>query len=213
MNLTIKLGLGASLLFGLPAFLAAAAPVEKIHNSKVRVVEQTLAPGEALSLPPENPGVVVYFDDGSVETTPADAAPRLEAVKRGQAIFEPAGSGALKNAGSSDLHLVWTEYLGAGNSEMWGRTGLAPHYTLLFENQYGRVYDIRIPAQSYEPLHTHHDRVVVSLSGAQLEHIMQDGRKEKSSLKTGDIVWRLAATHVGHNLGQTDLWVIAIEPK
>ena len=26
-------------------------------------------------------------------------------------------------------------------------------------------------------------------------------------------VWRLAATHVGHNLGKTDLWVIAVEPK
>jgi hypothetical protein len=207
-----KLSLGAALLLGLPVFLAAA-PIEKILNPKVRVVEQTLAPGEALPLPSDKPGVVVYFDDGSVETTRGDGAPRMEAVKRGEAVFESAGPGALKNSGSSDLRVVWTQYLGAGTSETWGRTGLAPHYTLLFENQYGRVYDIRIPAQSYEPLHTHHDRVVVCLSGAQLEHIMLDGRKEVSSLKTDEVVWRLAATHVGHNLGLTDLWVIAIEPK
>jgi hypothetical protein len=32
-------------------------------------------------------------------------------------------------------------------------------------------------------------------------------------LKTGEIAWRRATTHVGHNLGKTDLWVIGIEPK
>jgi hypothetical protein len=42
---------------------------------------------------------------------------------------------------------------------------------------------------------------------------MLDGSKEKSSLQTGDIFWRLAATHIGHDIGLTDLWVIAIEPK
>lgn len=26
-------------------------------------------------------------------------------------------------------------------------------------------------------------------------------------------VWRLGATHTGHNLGHTNLWVIAVEPK
>ena len=37
--------------------------------------------------------------------------------------------------------------------------------------------------------------------------------QEISTLKTGEIAWRRGATHVGHNLGKTDLWVIAIEPK
>jgi hypothetical protein len=55
--------------------------------------------------------------------------------------------------------------------------------------------------------------VVVSLSGAELEHILPDGTKQPSTLKTGEVVWRLGATHIGHNLGHTDLWVIAIEPK
>jgi hypothetical protein len=112
------------------------------------------------------------------------------------------------------LRIVRTEYLGKGNSaETWGATGLAPNYNLLFENQYGRVYDIRMAAGKSEPLHTHHDRVVVCLSGAELQHEMPDGRTEVSTLKTGEIAWRRAATHIGHNLGKTDLWVIAIEPK
>jgi quercetin dioxygenase-like cupin family protein len=111
------------------------------------------------------------------------------------------------------LRIVRTEYLGKGRSETWGAAGLAPNYKLLFENQYGRVYDIKIAAGMSEPLHTHHDRVVVCLSGAELQHEMPDGRKETSTLKTGEIAWRRGATHVGHNLGNTDLWVIAIEPK
>ena len=37
--------------------------------------------------------------------------------------------------------------------------------------------------------------------------------KEKSTLKTDEIAWRLGGTHVGHNLGKTDLWVLAFEPK
>ena len=212
MNPTIKLCVGAALLLGLPVFLAAA-PVEKILNPKVRVVEQTLAPGDTLTLTGQNPGVIVSMDDGLIETARTDRATTQDAVRRGQAIFEVAGHAELKNRGASAVTLVWTEYLTAGSPEIWGKTGLAPHYTLLSENQYGRVYDIRISAQSYEPLHSHHDRVVVCLSGAELEHIMPDGRKEKSSLQTGDILWRLATTHVGHDIGLTDLWVIAIEPK
>jgi hypothetical protein len=96
---------------------------------------------------------------------------------------------------------------------MWGMTGLAPNYKMLVEDRYARAYDIKIPAQTFEPQHTHHDRVVVSLSGAELEHILPDGTKQPSTLKTGEVVWRLGATHIGHNLGHTDLWVIAIEPK
>jgi hypothetical protein len=191
----------------------AGVQTEKVRNDKVLVVEQTLAPGEALSLPGERAGIVVYLDAGSVETTPAQGKSRTEAVQRGEAVFQPPQYGTMKNAGSAALRVVWTEYLGKGSSEMWATAGLAPNYKVIFENQYGRVYDIRVTAGTSEPLHSHHDRVVICLSGAELEHILPDGRKETATLKTGEIAWRLATTHVGHNLGKTDLWVIAIEPK
>ena len=191
-----------------------AAPLEKIRNEHVRVVEQTLAPGETLARLGGVAGVVVYLDAGTVEISPAGGGmARSEIVSRGGTVFQPALARDIKNSGSSALRVVWTEFLGAGSAEIWGRTGLAPHYTLLFENQYVRVYDIRIPAESFEPQHTHHDRVVVCLSGAELEHILPDGHKETSTLQTGEIAWRRGATHIGHNLGKTDLWVIAIEPK
>ena len=55
--------------------------------------------------------------------------------------------------------------------------------------------------------------VVICFSGARMEHILPDGRTEPSTLQTGEIAWRRGATHIGHNLDKTDLWVIAIEPK
>ena len=191
----------------------AVTQTEKVRNEKVLVVDQTLAPGDTVALSAERPSVVVYFDDGSIEVSSELGTARTETVKRGDTVFRSPQGGIVKNAGSSALRIVRTEYLGKGGPETWGTDGLAPHYSLLFENQYGRVYDIKMAAGKSEPLHSHHDRVVICLSGAELEHIMPDGRKETSSLKTGEIDWRRAATHVGHNLGRTDLWVIAIEPK
>jgi len=105
------------------------------------------------------------------------------------------------------------EFLGNGNPETWGMTGLSPNYKMIFENRYARVYDIKIPAGTKEPQPTHHDRVVICLSGAELSHLLPDGRDEPSTLKTGEIVWRRGGTHVGRYLGTTDLWVIAVEPK
>ena len=200
------------ILFFAPGVFAATQ-TERIRNEKVLAVEQSVAPGESASLPAWRAGVFVYLDDGSIETSPAGGKPRAEAVKRGETVFQPPQAGGLKNVGTSPLRIVWTEYLGEGSLEIWGATGLTPNYNLLFENQYGRVYEIKIAAGISEPLHTHHDRVVVCLAGAELEHILPDGRKETSTLKTGEVVWRRGTTHVGHNLGRTDLWVIAIEPK
>jgi hypothetical protein len=188
--------------------VAFAASVEKVRNDKVVVTEETLGPGESDATPDKLPSVVVYMSAGKVEDRG-----HTQTVKEGQTMFEVAQKGTLKNAGFAPLHFTRIEFLGAGKQETWGASGLSPHYVMLLENQYVRAYDIKIPAQTFEPQHTHHDRVVVCLSGAELEHILPDGSKQPSTLKTGEVGWRLGATHTGHNYGQTDLWVIAVEPK
>jgi quercetin dioxygenase-like cupin family protein len=134
-------------------------------------------------------------------------------VGKGEIAGFLAAAPAIRNMGSGPLHFVRVEFLTAGRDETWGKTGLAPKYLVMHEDRYERTYLIKIPAGAYEPQHTHHDRVVVCLSGAELEHILPDGTKQPSTLKTGEVVWRPGATHVGHNLGHTDLWVIAVEPK
>src|SRR5664279_5439421 len=108
-------GLAAILLF-VPAALAVTQ-TEKVRNDKVLVVEQTLAPGDAVSLSTDRPGVLVYLNDGRIEATPVGRKLRTEAVKRGEAVFQPSRSGVVKNVGSSELRIVSVEYLDKGALE------------------------------------------------------------------------------------------------
>jgi hypothetical protein len=190
-------------LLAIPLAFAAAAETEKIRNPHAIVTEDVLAPGESRSIRGDLPSVTVYCQAGSVNSA---------AVKQGEAAFLPSQAYTLKNTGTSPIRIVHVEFPGKGSDDTWGLTGI-PHYKLLLENRYARVYNIQVAAGSVEPLHTHKDRVVICLSGAELVHTFPDGREEPATLKSGQIDWRLGATHIGHNIGKTDLWVVAIEPK
>jgi len=209
----MKRFLGIALSLAALPSLSAASSVQKISNRRVIVTEETLAPGEVASLPSARPNVIVYFTGDQVEVVPASGKGAKEAVRRGKTAFEPAGTKSLKNVGSSQLKYVRIEFLTSGKQETWGKTGLPSNYKILVENRYVRAYDIRIAPHSYEPRHTHRDRVVISLSGATLEHVLPNGQKQPVNLRAGEIVWSLEATHVGHNMGSTELWVICVEPK
>jgi quercetin dioxygenase-like cupin family protein len=193
------------------SLLPAITENERIRNPHVTATEYTLAPGEVLAME-SKPAVTVYFDGGTLAGG-SEFDDKKRTVERGEAVFTPAGPQTIRNAGSSHIHFVRIELPGSPSKETWGSAGLPPNYKLLFENSFTRVYDIRIPAHSDEKQHTHHDRVVVCLSGAKLRHEMPDGREETATLETGEIAWRRGATHIGHNLGDTPLWVIAVEPK
>ena len=186
---------------------------EKVSNNKVHVVEYTLAPGERVALAPKNTSVIVVFSGDHANLGFADGSKRATEIKRGMTVAEAADWNALENTGSSPIDLVRIEFLTSGLEETWGMKGLSPNYKLLAEDRENRSYDIQIPAHAIEPQHTHHDRVVVCLQGATLEHILPNGSKEPSTLRAGEVAWRNGGTHIGHNLGETNLWVIAVEPK
>ncbi len=211
MHLRTSIAATALLLAVIPA--ASASSVEKIRNQKVIVTEDTLAPGQSEPTPDTLPSVIVYMAGDAALIAPTHGKPHKVAIKEGETVYQSPQPGTITNTGASPLHFVRIQFLTAGSPETWGTSGLAPNYKLLLENDYARAYDIKIPAQTREPQHTHHDRVVVALSGAQLEHTLPSGEIQPSTLQTGEIVWRLGGTHIGHNLGNTDLWVIAIEPK
>jgi hypothetical protein len=182
------------------------------RNDKVIVTEEALAPGEQETVAGEHASVVVFLSGDAVQGKYVDGRQRQDAVRRGEVLNEAAGRRIVTNTGHAPLKLVRVEFLTAGSDETWGTTGL-PNYKVLFEDQHSRTYEIRIAAHAVEPQHTHHARVVVCLNGAQLEHVLPDGSKQSSTMKTDEVAWREGQTHTGHNLGDTDLWVIAIEPK
>lgn len=190
-----------------------AATMENFKNDRVVVTEVRLAPGEHEAISGRHASVVVYLAGYEAQIKFPDGKTRRESIVRGETLREPAEAGVLTNTGHEPLHLVRVEFLTAGSNEIWGRTGLAPTSQMIFEDKLERAYNIRVAAHASEPEHTHHDRVVVCLSGAKLEHILPDGSVQPSTLKTDEVSWRLAQTHKGHNLGDTDLWVVAIEPK
>jgi hypothetical protein len=192
---------------------ATPKAAQRLRNEKVSVTDVVLRPGESETVSPKRPGVTVYFQSGSLEVMPVGGRAAKVAVQRGETRRETAAPRIVRNTGSSELHYARVDFLGSGSTETWGAGGLAPHYKMIYEDRLARVYDIRIPAHTNEPQHTHHDRVVICLSGAKLSHLYPDGREEPSTLATGEVAWRRGATHIGQNLGDTDLWVIAIEPK
>lgn len=212
MSQLIPLACIAFLLIAAPA-ASAATSTEKIRNEKVIVTEQVLEPGESASLPGHRPALLVFFSGDAAEFTSAQGDVRRNIVKRGETVFQANGESSVKNVGATKLDFMRTEFLTEGSAETWGTSGLSPHYAMILEDRYARTYNIEIPPQTFEPQHTHHARIVICLSGAELEHILPNGEKQPSTLKSGEIAWRPAATHIGHNFGQTPLWVIAIEPK
>ena len=201
------------LLLALAPLAASAAGTEPVRNNRVAVQDVTIQPGESEAWRGSHPVVLVYFTDGSLSMAAGSGKPVAQKVKRGDTVFVEAQSRTVLNLGPSPIHFARIEFLGSGLAETWGNTGLAPNYNVLIENRYTRTYDIRIPAGTNEPQHTHHERVVVCLQGALLRHLLPDGTQEPSNLKDGEIAWRRAATHIGQNLGKTDLWVIAVELK
>ncbi len=194
---------------------APAAEGEKLRNDKVAVYEGAMQPGATVTVDRDLASVTVYSRGGIVEVALEGEKPTKQAVKRGDVVFRPAKRQVLRNAGSTEVRFVRVEFLGSGTPKTapWGAEGLSPNYRVLVENQYARVYNIAIPAEADEPQHSHKDRVVVCLMGSQIMHLMPDGRREPSSLKTGETAWRRGGTHIGQNLGKTNFWAIAVEPK
>jgi hypothetical protein len=205
--------IGAGLLFVAAAAPSFATTKEDFRNEKVIVTEEALAPGEQETVAGEHASVVVFLSGDAVQGKYVDGRQRQDAVLRGEVLNEAAGRRIVTNVGHTALRLVRVEFLTAGGDDTWGMTGLPPNYKVFFEDLHSRTYEIRIAPHAWEPQHTHHARVVVCLNGAQLEHVLPDGSIQPSTLKTDEVTWREGQTHKGHNLGDTDLWVIAIEPK
>lgn len=193
--------------------LSFAGETEKVRNDKIVAWEDSLKPGEKIESSSAKPALLLCLGDGRLEVTPHGGKRTVLDTKAGKVKFEPAGVDEIRNASQSELRILRVGFNEQGSSERWGRTGLSSHYTVLLENDLVRVYDIFIPANSNEPQHTHKNRIVVCLSGAELTHLFPDGRTEVSTLKTGEVVWRKGSTHIGQNHSANDFHAIAIEPK
>jgi hypothetical protein len=84
---------------------------------------------------------------------------------------------------------------------------------LVLENDFVRVFDIRVPPGVVEPMHSHARGITIALSDYQIETTDANGKLSRSQSKLGDVRWAEAVTHTARNTGTTEQRVIRIELK
>jgi hypothetical protein len=84
---------------------------------------------------------------------------------------------------------------------------------LLFENQFVKVIDDRIPPGVTEPMHRHRHGVTVYLDAYTAEQVSQAGETTIGERMAGTAAWGEAVVHTVKNIGRTPSHTIRIELK
>lgn len=84
---------------------------------------------------------------------------------------------------------------------------------LIIENEFVRVFDIRVPPGVFEPMHSHARGITIALSDYQNETGDANGKVSRGQSRLGDVRWVEAVTHTARNTGSTEQRVIRIELK
>ena len=85
---------------------------------------------------------------------------------------------------------------------------------LIFENQYARVIEERVPPGVSQPKHRHGRGVLIPLANSDVESVDDPGGKPvRRQLKFGEAGWREPVVHAVKNVGSTELLNIRIELK
>ncbi len=86
-------------------------------------------------------------------------------------------------------------------------------YKVILENDRVRVLEYRdSPGQRTSP-HHHPDYVLCALSSFKRKFVLPDGREAVRDVRTGDVVWGKAHSHIGENVGSADTYVVIVELK
>jgi hypothetical protein len=85
---------------------------------------------------------------------------------------------------------------------------------LVLDNEFVRVFDIRLPPGVSEPKHSHARGVTIALSDYDNETVTYPGGKvNRSHTKFGEVRWAEPVTHEARNTGTTEQHVIRVELK
>jgi hypothetical protein len=91
---------------------------------------------------------------------------------------------------------------------------LAPdNYRLLLENDFVRVFDVRIRPGEKLRLHANGPSVIYVLNDGRMQHTYEDGSTKVKTAVSGAVVWDEAEAHETTNVGDTDVHSIKIELK
>jgi hypothetical protein len=85
---------------------------------------------------------------------------------------------------------------------------------LIFENQFARVIEERVPPGVAQPKHRHGHGVLIPLANSDIESVDDPGGQPvRRHLQYGEAGWREPVVHAVQNVGKTELLNIRIELK
>jgi len=86
-------------------------------------------------------------------------------------------------------------------------------YKVVIENDRVRVLEYRdSPGQRTSP-HHHPDYVLCAVSDFKRKFVLSDGREAVREVRSGNVAWGKAHSHIGENVGSTDTHVLIVELK
>jgi quercetin dioxygenase-like cupin family protein len=87
-------------------------------------------------------------------------------------------------------------------------------HRLLFQNEYLRVIEAKVPAGKDEPRHSHPHGITVYLADYEVEtKTLPDNKVTRSTRRFGTVTWSEAIVHEVKNVGNTASHAIRIELK
>lgn len=87
-------------------------------------------------------------------------------------------------------------------------------HKLLFENNFVRVIEAKVPAGKTEPRHKHPRGVTVYLASYEIEQkTFPDQKLARAQRKFGTVTWSDAVVHEVRNVGKTESYSVRVELK
>jgi hypothetical protein len=220
-----------ALLFA--AGLCAAQPQPKtptqktvFENEFVRVVELRVPPGVSEARHSHARGVTVALSayDNEMIAFPGGAVTKRH-TNFGEVRWAEPVTHEARNTGTTEQRVLRVELKhdapGGVSSVASGKPDpldslivCKDTQKLIFENQFARVIEERVPPGVAQPKHRHGHGVLIPLANSEVESVDDpDGQPVRRQLQFGQASWREPVVHAVTNVGTTELLNIRIELK
>jgi hypothetical protein len=197
-----------------------------LENEFVRVVELRVPPGVFEAKHSHARGVTVALSAYDNEMT---AFPAGTVTKRhtnfGEVRWAEPVTHEARNTGTTEQRVLRVELKRDTPNQVSGSTNGTPDpldslvvckdtQKLIFENQFARVIEERVPPGVAQPKHRHGHGLLIPLANSDVESVDDPGgQPTRRHLQFGEAGWREPVVHAVRNVGTTELLNIRIELK
>lgn len=215
------------------AWLCAGQPQPKtatqkvvFENDFVRVVELRVPPGVSEARHSHDRGVTVALSayDNEMTDFPAGNVTKRH-TNFGEVRWADPVTHEARNTGSTEQRVIRVELKRDAPAQVSPAAAAKPDpldslivckdtQKLIFENQFVRVIEERVPAGVAQPKHRHRHGVLIPLADSDIESVDDPGgQPTRRHLQFGEAGWREPVVHAVRNVGKTELLNIRIELK